>query len=261
MQPSITILGAGNVGQHLALKLHQQGYIIHQIFSRKLLKAKTLAKRINASACNKLVDINTEADIYIVAIKDDGIVDLGKALAFLDQEDKIIAHTSGSTPMTVFEAHFRNFGVFYPLQTFSIHKNVDFEQLPFCIDGSNTKTKNNLSQLAKSICPNVYDINDQQRSILHVTAVLVNNFSNHLFSIAQEICEQQNVPFEILHPLIQETTEKIKHTNPKEAQTGPAVRGDQKTIERHLDFLTAYPNYQKVYRILSKSIQNFHNSL
>lgn len=261
MYPSITIIGAGNVGHHLALKLHQEGYLIQQIFSRKIAKAQALAKQVNAKACNNLATLSQDADIYIVSIKDDGISTLAKAIAFLDLNHKIVAHTSGSTAMDVFAPYFKNFGIFYPLQTFSVHKAVDFQQLPFCINANNPKTQKSLMTLAKSICPNVYEIDDQQRSILHVTAVMVNNFSNHLFSIAQQICTDKNVPFEILLPLIQETTEKIKHSAPPVAQTGPAVRGDQKTIERHLEFLDAYPHYQEVYRILSQSIQNFHNSL
>ncbi|MCP4441361.1 MAG: DUF2520 domain-containing protein [Aureispira sp.] len=261
MYPSISIIGAGNVGHHLTLKLHQQGYNIHQVFSRKLPKAQALAKQVNTEACNHVEEINREADIYIVAIKDDGIASMAEQLSFLNQDHKIVAHTSGATPMTVFDGHFENFGIFYPLQTFSIQKEVNFEQLPFCIDGSNTQTKATLTQLAQSICPNVYDISDQQRNVLHVTAVMVNNFTNHLFAVAQQICKEQQVPFEILHPLIQETTEKIKHTSPKAAQTGPAIRGDQQTIERHLNFLNAYPNYQKIYKMLSQSIQDLHKNL
>lgn len=254
MAEKISIIGAGNVGFHLAQRLYTCGHKICQIYSRTQKKATDLAQRCNAHAINNLNQLSSEAEIYIIAIKDDGVKTLAEEIKLLNKYNKIIAHTSGSVPSTVFEKHFDNYGIFYPLQTFSIQKNIDFEKLPFCIYGNKPEIQSRLITLAKSICPNVYPIDDYQRSILHVTAVIVNNFSNYLFSMADQICNDQNVPFDILKPLINETVQKIMQLPPKDVQTGPAARGDNNTINKHMDFLEQYPDYQFIYKTMSEQI-------
>ena len=242
------------MGFHLAQRLKNCGHQICQVYSRINSKAERLATLTNSQAINELSALSSEADIYIIAIKDDALTSLAAQINCLNKSNKIIAHTSGSVPSTIFEAHFENYGVFYPLQTFSIQKKADFERLPFCIYGNTTFAESTLQNLAKSICPNVYLINDEQRSMLHLTAVIVNNFSNYLYGIAHEICTDKDISFDILKPLIQETVQKILEHEPKNVQTGPAVRGDSSTIAKHLDFLAAYPNYQKIYSLLSQGI-------
>ncbi|BDS11792.1 Rossmann-like and DUF2520 domain-containing protein [Aureispira anguillae] len=259
MKSKITIIGAGNVGTHLAQRLYKCGHQICQIFSRTPSKATALANRVNSQGINQLKELSLDADIYILAIKDDATKTIAEEVSFLNKYQKIIAHTSGSVPSTVFKNHFEHYGVFYPLQTFSSAQTVDFEQLPFCIYGNSPQTQTILKKLAESICPNVYLINDEQRAILHVTAVIVNNFSNYLYHIAHDICTDNKVSFDILKPLIQETVRKISLASPKEVQTGPAVRGDANTIARHLAFLAQYPEYQKLYKILSSNIEQQFN--
>lgn len=254
MVSKITIIGAGNVGFHLAQRLYSCGHKICQIFSRTEEKALRLAKMVHGTGIDNLNDLSLEADIYILAIKDDATSIITEKIAFLDCYDKIIAHTSGAVPSSIFQEHFKHYGIFYPLQTFSAKQQVDFQQLPFCIHGNSPATEETLKALAKSICPNVYLINDEQRAILHVTAVIVNNFSNYLYSIAHDICACQNLPFDILKPLIAETVRKIAQSPPKEVQTGPAARGDLSTIARHLQFLEQYPEYHQLYKMLSSGI-------
>lgn len=250
----ITVIGSGNVGFHLAQRLYHCGHHICQVFSRTPTKSAHLAKLVKAKAISSLKDISLEADIYILAIKDDSTKIITEEISFLGKYNKLIAHTSGSVSSDIFEGLFENYGIFYPLQTFSMTKEVDFEQLPFCIYGNNPSAQERLLQLAQSICPNVYPINDEQRAILHVTAVIVNNFSNYLYGIAHDICEDQNVPFDILKPLIHETVRKINFSSPKEVQTGPAVRGDLDTIAKHLNFLKKYPDHQTLYQLMSSGI-------
>lgn len=255
MISSISIIGAGNVGSHLAKRLYACGHNIVQIFSRTPSKAITLSSLVKSVGVSRLEDIAPTADLYILAITDDATASVTEQLAFLNEHQKLVVHTSGSVSSAVFENHFDNYGIFYPLQTFSAAQAVDFEQLPFCIYGNRQPVEDALVELARSICPNVYRINDEQRGVLHVTAVFANNFSNYLFSMAEHICEEHQLPFELLLPLIQETVHKIERAAPSHVQIGPAVRGDAQTIIRHQNFLQQYPDYLAVYQLLTKQIQ------
>ena len=163
-------------------------------------------------------------------------------------------HTSGGVALEKISNHNRR-GVFYPLQTFTKGKAVDFKTIPICIETEFSADLKILKKIAKSISDKMYIINSEQRKALHVAAVFVNNFTNHLYQIGNQICEENNIPFEVLHPLIQETAEKIKELSPSEAQTGPALRNDTKTIEKHIDFLEN-PEYKKLYQLLTQSIQH-----
>lgn len=251
----ISIIGAGNVGGHLAKRLHACGHTIVQIFSRTPAKAARLSALVNSEGISRLEDVQPTADLYILAITDDATASVTERLAFLNEYQKLVVHTSGSVSSAVFETFFDQYGIFYPLQTFSAAQAVDFEHLPFCIYGNTSPIEEALVELARSICPNVYRINDEQRGILHVTAVFANNFSNYLFSMAERICDEHQLPFELLLPLIRETVHKIERAAPSHVQTGPAVRGDLATIVRHEDFLQQYPDYLAVYQLLTQQLQ------
>ena len=256
----VTIIGAGNVATHLAKRLYEKKCVILQVLNRTLKNAQILANQVGAEAINAPQKINYSADIYIIAVSDDAIKHTLQDLSFILPKNKIIVHTSGATTSKVFESYFVNYGVFYPLQSFSKERKVDFEQLPMCVDGSNTFVKNQLLTLAKKICPNVYCIDDRQRSVLHIAAVFANNFANYLFTISEQITTDENIPFSILRPLINETVAKISETSPILMQTGPARRGDKETLEKHQQYLKQYPNYRKIYEILSQNIQELYSS-
>lgn len=256
MISSISIIGAGNVGSHLAKRLYACGHNIVQIFSRTPAKAANLSRLVKGKGISQLEALEPTADLYILAITDDATASVTERLAFLNQYQKLVVHTSGSVSSTVFENYFDNYGIFYPLQSFSANQAVDFERLPFCIYGKNRSIEDKLVELARSICPNVYRINDEQRGILHVSAVFANNFSNYLFSIAEHICEEHQLPFELLLPLIQQTVNKIQRAAPSHVQTGPAIRGDLQTIARHEHFLQCYPNYLVIYQTITKQLQD-----
>lgn len=256
----ITIIGSGNVGTHLAKRLFEKGHSIVQIFSRNIENAAELAQQVNAESICDLSELVESTEIIIIAVKDDVIEEISKAINF---ENVLIVHTSGGTSSAVLVRQLKQpvllrlrFGIFYPLQSFSKVKSVDFEKLPICIDANNEEDLNLLETLAQSICPNVYRINDKERAILHVCAVMVNNFTNHLFAMADDILKQENLTLDILKPLILETVKKIENHPPKQMQTGPAIRNDEKTIDNHLQFLDKYPDYQLVYKLLSDSIQS-----
>ncbi|MGJ8745741.1 Rossmann-like and DUF2520 domain-containing protein [Polaribacter sp.] len=227
---TVVVIGNGNVASHL----------VHAF-----LKVDT----INVTQINsrKLTNI-PQADVTIIAVSDDAIAKVSSKI-----NNSFVVHTSGSVGLNSLQNKTRK-GVFYMLQTFSKDKMVDFSEVPFCLETENKKDYLALETLAKSIGKKVYAINSEQRKTLHVAAVFVNNFTNHLYKIGNEICTEHQVPFEILFPLIKETAVKIETLPPGAAQTGPAIRNDKKTIKNHLDMLNI--KQQKIYTILTKSIQN-----
>jgi predicted short-subunit dehydrogenase-like oxidoreductase (DUF2520 family) len=251
----ITILGSGKVATRLGLRLFQKGITISQVYSRNEEHARVLAGKLNAAFTNKLEDVKAGADLYLFAVSDDAIEELAKKLA--DQKghhSSFVVHTSGATPSTVFKNSFKRYGVFYPLQSFSEEVEPQWDKIPICIDASNLTDMHNLSDLAHK-CSNVVEpLTDEKRAGLHVAAVFANNFTNHMLHLSSEITRKFGVPFEILFPLIQETIRKIEKGTPEEMQTGPAIRGDQETIQRHLRLLEDWPDIQMVYDLITKSI-------
>lgn len=242
----IVILGGGNVAYHLTNALLQNNEVnVVQVYNRSLDKINCFKN--SALITNNLSELK-EADIYILAVSDNAIAELSSALSL---KNKLVAHTSGSMAMDELKS-ISNKGVFYLLQTFSKERKIDFSAVPICIEAETEKDLLLLKTLAKLISKNCYRINSNQRKSLHVAAVFVNNFVNHLYHIGQEICGQNKVPFEILFPLILETANKITALSPFDAQTGPAKRNDTKTIEKHKAMLTQ--NQQEIYTLLTKSI-------
>jgi len=251
----IILIGSGNVGFHLGKKLTSVGIKIEQVFSRKKSKAKRLAKVCNSTFTNSFSEVSKNGDLYILAVPDSAIEKVADNLSKNISPQKLVVHTSGATPSTILKPYFKQYGIFYPLQTFSINREVDFEKIPICVDANLKKNRLLLENLAKRIANNIYQINDKQRAILHVAAVFVNNFSNNLFTIGEQITKEENLPFEILKPLIQESVEKIKNHSPLDMQTGPAIRGDETTIEKHLEYLKKkFPQFVEVYQTMTQSI-------
>lgn len=256
----IVVVGAGNVGWHLSKALHGAGQDILQIYSRSEAHAARLGNEIKVPYITDLQQINPNADLYILAVRD-AVIEIvaEKIRKRLDAYTKhkiepLVVHTSGATPTTVLQPFFKNYGVFYPLQTFSIDRPIDFNKLPICVDAEYDFNTDFLFELAQILTPKSYRISNEQRQILHVAAVMVNNFTNHLYTIAHDILQQENIDFDILKPLINETVNKIQHHAPITMQTGPAKRNDHQTIQRHLTYLKKYPDYRKLYEVLTKSI-------
>lgn len=245
---SVVILGSGNVAQHLIRAFLQSTHInLVQAYSRNRSALESLLPS------DKITDeINkiTDADVYIVSVSDDAIAQVCESLEF---SDRLIAHTSGTKPMDVIPSRFRR-GVFYPLQTFSKTRKIDYATIPFCLESENPADFEILSNAALAISPNIYKMDSNQRKALHVAAVFVSNFSNHLYAIGNKICRENDIPFDVLKPLIRETAEKVMTLTPAEAQTGPAIRHDNGTIESHLAFLNG--EYRELYEKLTHSIQN-----
>jgi predicted short-subunit dehydrogenase-like oxidoreductase (DUF2520 family) len=245
----IVLIGSGNVAQHLITAFSKSKEIeIIQVFSRKKESLLNLIEQ------NKITDNYNdliEADLYIISVSDDAIASVSSKLPF---ENRLVAHTSGSVTLDSLDKKNRR-GIFYPLQTFTKGKTIDFSEIPFCLESENDSDLELLEKVAKTISKNIFKIDEKQRKALHISAVFVNNFVNEMYRIGNEICEENKVPFEILKPLILETVNKVMTISPKEAQTGPAKRNDTQTIDAHLDFLSN-ENHVTIYKILTQSIQN-----
>ena len=247
----IVFIGAGNVATQLALSLKKSKYIIVQIVSKHKSSGSSLAKLLNCYYTISIEKIDVSADIYIIAVNDDAIE---KVVTQLKLKDKIVVHTSGSVEMDLLKFATKHYGVFYPLQTFSKKNKANFQTIPICLEANNSYTFRILESLAKSISNNVQKINSEQRKTIHLAAVFACNFSNHLYVIASTILEASNLSLDILKPLIEETANKIKNNIPSVIQTGPAIRGDKKTMNNHLKMLTKEKNLQNIYELMSKSI-------
>lgn len=260
MIKKIVLLGSGNLASQLGPALLRSGAELVQVYSRRITNARKLAKQMGCPATNKVEAINTKADLYIFAISDGAIQGVAEKLAEqLPKKGKFIfAHTSGATPQLVFKGLVKNYGIFYPLQTFSKDRPADFSTIPFCIDGNLKSVRTNLTKLAKTLSPTVSLITDEQRAVLHVAAVFVNNFTNALFGVGKEIIDEHNIPFDLLTPLILETAKKIQKNAPLTMQTGPAKRGDQKTIQKHQALLKNRPDLTTLYQKLSELIIQQH---
>jgi len=245
----VVLIGSGNVAQHLIQVLLQAKNVdLVQAFARNPNHLSHLLPSTKITSDYQKI---AEADLYIISVSDNAIAEVSEHLPF---KNRLVVHTSGSSDITILSDKNRK-GVFYPLQTFSKNKAIDFTPIPMCLEAENQNDYQILEQVAKSLSQKVFAISSEQRRSLHVSAVFVCNFVNHLYQIGNQICEENNIPFEVLHPLIQETAQKIKELSPSEAQTGPAVRNDTKTIEKHLAFLEN-ENYKKIYELLTQSIQN-----
>lgn len=250
----ISIVGSGNVAFQLAKVFSENKLPIVEIISRNREEGEKLAALYNLYFQKETTAYSPQGEIVIFAVADDAIAPLAQKLKV---RDKIIAHTSGMASMHELKAASNFYGSFYPLQTFTKNRKVDFNTIPILIDGNNENVIKVLSELAKLISNKVHFLKDEKRSELHLAAVLVNNFSNHLFALAEDYCKTNDLDFSLLHPLILETAHKSILNSPKEIQTGPAKRNDEKTIEKHLSHISN-ETLKNIYLYFTKSIQRMN---
>ncbi|HRK80254.1 MAG TPA: DUF2520 domain-containing protein [Saprospiraceae bacterium] len=255
MTTRVVLVGAGNVGAHLARRLAERGWPPVQVFSRNAEKAAKVARSSGAEAVSDLQKIRPDADVYLLAVHDDAIETVASQLAKTLPHNTLAAHTSGATPSAVLARHFRHYGVFYPLQTFSAGRQPEFAHIPICVFAPDAQDLALLKTLAGHVSHSVREVNDEQRATLHLAAVFVNNFVNLMYRLGSDIVQKEGIPFDALLPLIQETALKVVDgLPPADAQTGPARRGDSATMQRHLDLLNGQPHLQEMYRLLSEEI-------
>jgi predicted short-subunit dehydrogenase-like oxidoreductase (DUF2520 family) len=256
MIENLVMIGAGNLATQLALALIEKGIHVKQVYSRSVESARVLAEKVNTVFTNDLLQLDTEADLYVIAVKDPAIQEVLENIRL--RENQLIVHTAGSVSMDILEGFTSNYGVFYPLQTFSKNRKVDFSEIPICIEANHPSNLMKIEELGKRLSETVCQINSDERKTLHLAAVFTNNFVNHFYSIGADILHDKKLDFELLKPLIRETAAKIETLHPVEAQTGPARRNDQTIIALHLKMLQNKPQYQKIYSFVTESIFQVH---
>lgn len=244
------IIGSGNVAYHLAKAFTQNGIAVKLIFGRNEEALKTISEENNIPYSTENL---ADADFYLICVSDSAVEEISK---IIDKKDCLVAHTSGSLPKEILIGEYRK-ASFYPLQTFSKTKELDYSQIPFFTEAENDADQEFLRSIALQISENVMISDYEKRKYIHLTAVFSCNFVNHLFARAKEVSDSQNIPFEFFIPLIDETVEKIHYLDPKDAQTGPAVRNDSSVLQLHEKLITN-EEHLKLYKALNESIMKMY---
>lgn len=260
----VVLLGAGNLGYHLATFLVEQAVDLLQIFNRTPQAAVRLSDQLGGCPfTTDYVTIVPDADLYIIAVKDDAIPKVAEQLTKALGSAIFIVHTSGAVSSNVLAPFTTNYGSFYPLQTFSKEVAVDFQQIPICLTADTASNLLLLEKLSQKIGCTSYIITDAQRKTLHIASVFACNFTNYLWGISKELLETEDLPYEIIHPLIKETVRKALINSPVDVQTGPAIRRDEATMLSHLEYLKSEPDLMKIYQLISERIAGkpFENKL
>jgi predicted short-subunit dehydrogenase-like oxidoreductase (DUF2520 family) len=252
----VSFIGSGNLAWHLAPALDNVGYTVKEVYSQNPKHATALVGRLYQADVKASLDFSTSSsDIFIIAVTDDAIREIAREIILPD--DAILVHTSGSQPLSELGyAAAPNIGVFYPLQTFSKAKKIDFKDVPVFVESDDEDVVKVLTKMGKALDSKVKRITSHDRKALHVAAVFASNFSNHMLTIAQEIATKNGLDFELLKPLIAETLNKSLAINPGNAQTGPAKRGDLEILDNHIEFLKDDPEVAEIYKIVSQHILN-----
>ena len=248
----IVVIGSGNVATHFAHALQNVGHNINQVYSRNLVSAQLLANQVDAEAVNDFSQITDYADLYILAIPDDALYEV---VTQIQPKRGICVHTSGSVPMEVLKPLSRCIGVLYSPQTFVKYLEMNYSELPFCLEANSAEVLQQLKDLVRPVSQKIYEINSEQRRKLHLAAVFVNNFVNAMNATAQELLSADGIPFEILYPLVAGTAQKATLGDLWQLQTGPAVRGDEKTIANHRKMLSADVDLYEVYTLITNLIE------
>lgn len=255
---SIVIIGAGNVATALGRALADVEHSIIEIVSKNLDRALMLAEKVNSPHYSDCIEqINTEADMYIIAVSDDAIAEVVQRMP---EVKGVVTHTSGVVGGEELMQKFTSWGIFYPLQTFTATRIINFKDIPFLLTAGNTPTEDFLKDVAKSIGSKPYLMNEEEKAHVHVAAVLTNNFVNHLLTLADEYIDQHHIPANLFHPLLKETVAKAIDIGAKRSQTGPAKRGDHGTIDKHLELLESTNNETLLllYKTFTKSIREHY---
>lgn len=249
----IVFIGAGNLASSLAPAVQRAGHQIVQVYSRTMTSARALATVLGAEAVTDFNLITTDAELYIVALKDSAL-EASVSEICRGRYNKTFIHTAGSVDIKVFSSFAAHYGVLYPMQTFSRQRVVDMSQVPCFLEANDATTLRKLHALCEGISSQVFELSSENRKYLHLAAVFACNFSNHCYAMAAEILHRQQIPFNVMLPLIDETALKVHELHPANAQTGPAVRYDEQIIRKQLDLLESMPQLRNIYNWMSKDI-------
>lgn len=248
----IAILGSGNVATFFGLQFKKNNHTIVQVISSTTQHAEHLATLLDADFATDINQLTHDADVYLFAVSDDVILNFAKTIK---RPNKLIIHTAGSIQLSELALISENSACIWPL--YSIQKNnlPDSNTVPLIINASNETSLQQVIQLANAISSNHFFLNEKQKSMAHLAAVFANNFTNHLYTLSEDLLHHEKIPFELILPLIEYTTQKLHQTPPHQNQTGPAIRHDEVTMQKHLDLLQNDEQMSAIYKLLSNSIQ------
>jgi predicted short-subunit dehydrogenase-like oxidoreductase (DUF2520 family) len=249
----IVLIGAGNLATNLGKALFSAGHDFVQVYSRTMESASTLATLVGGSPTTDLNNLNSNADVYIISVKDGVMAELIPQVC-KGRENKLFIHTAGSMPLDIFQGMALHYGVLYPMQSFSKEKEVDFSNIPCFVEANDESSAFNIETLAKSISNRVSELNSEDRKYLHLAAVFACNFTNLCYTISSYILESHHIPFDVMLPLIDETADKVHLLRPIDAQTGPAVRYDRNVIRNQSSMLKNNPLVKDLYERMSLCI-------
>ena len=248
----VVIIGSGNVATVLGRLVKKNGHAIQQVISRNMEHARSLANELQCNFTDYEGPVDKDAELYLIAINDSALYELNNAFHL---GKAMVVHTAGSIPRDVLKNISLNYGVLYPLQ--SLHKTMEIPfDIPLIVDGNTPEAITFIEDFAHTLSGNVSVAADEERLKLHAAAVIVSNFTNHLYALAEDFCKKENVDFNMLVPLIRETAERIATHSPAAVQTGPALRNDIFTLDKHLRLLANYPRLKYIYLKLTESIMN-----
>ena len=257
--PNVTIIGTGNLATHLARNIEKAGFRVSEVFGRNKSKAHFIANQLyDSKAVNDLDFSNSKATLFFICVSDTAIEQVTNEM--IVPENGILIHCSGATSIKAISKNDVEYGVFYPIQTFSQKRKISFEGLNICIEASNIATEDILEDLAKKMGAKPCFMSSEQRKVLHLSAVFACNFSNHLLQIAQELLKKEGLPFGLLQQLTQETINKSFELGPDKSQTGPAVREDYFTMSEHETLLSKKPEWKDLYLQISEDIIRMKNN-
>jgi predicted short-subunit dehydrogenase-like oxidoreductase (DUF2520 family) len=245
------MLGAGNVSTHISRHLHSKGHRISCIYSSNLESASLLADEFGAKATTQQEEVPRQADFYLVCVPDQAV---SSVLSLFKGWKGTWLHTAGALNLDLFKGLQSRYGVLYPLQTLSKTQDISLASTPFLVEGSSAEVTESISGLAASISAHVQEIDSESRLTIHLAAVFANNFTNHMVHIGQQILSEHKLDIKLLEPILEETVRKIGVMGAGDAQTGPALRNDQLSMQKHLDLLKSHPEWEKLYTFISRDI-------
>lgn len=249
----IVLVGAGNLATNFGKALKRGGHEIAQVYSRTEESAMTLAELLGCEFTTDLSQLVCDADVYVVSVKD-SVLDEVVGKSVRGKEQSLWLHTAGSMPMDCFKGRVARYGVLYPMQTFSKGREVDFQQIPCFVEGSDSFACEMVAALARTVSGRVIEMSSSDRKYLHLAAVWACNFANHCYDVASMVLGERGIPFDVMLPLIDETARKVHELSPREAQTGPAVRYDRNVMDKHLSLMDGCRERKELYEYISKSI-------
>ncbi|HLO72166.1 MAG TPA: DUF2520 domain-containing protein [Flavipsychrobacter sp.] len=250
------IIGTGNTAWFMATKLHAAGHLCKGIYGRDITKAEELANTINANAYELIDGIPDNADVCILAVSDSAIEEISGKLSF---NNTLLLHTAGAVSSSVLKDAAKNYGVIWPIYSITKHQLPETRNIPSAIEINNTDSSALIHTIAASFTDSVYEADSDKRKQMHLAAVFSNNFSNHLFAVAEKMCAEHGIPFNTMIPIIAQTAKRINSQSPSTLQTGPAKRNDTATMQEHLQLLNQHPEWEEMYKSISASILKMYS--